>query len=287
MKSVISYPDRGHWGSSKWRGNCSGHVIVDLIKHFKPSNFVDVCEGSGTSGDVCRELNIPYVGLDLHKGNDYTLDSVLGQLPWQSGTDFCFSHPAYHNMITYQAPSGNNHSKCQSVNQFLEMSEVMLMNQRQATKKGGHYATLIGDMRKNGSFWSFQSDFINMMPKDELLSVTIKMQHNCVSDNRVYSGSFVPIMHEYLLIWKRSSKTLFAFTLDKANALKERIATSWRTAIRIAMMELGGKASLDYIYSIVESVAENLIKGNQHWKAKVRQVLQKHYTNVQRGVWSV
>lgn len=268
----------------------SGHLMVDLINHYRPKLVVDVCEGSGTSGDVCRELGVDYVGLDLHKGNDFTHDAVLKQLPGPA--DLVFSHPPYHSMIQY---SGNMYgqvissdtSRCASVDEFLAMSEVMLLNQREATCQGGIYASLIGDMRKNGTFRSFQADYINMMPKDELVSVTIKIQHNCVSDRRTYAGSFVPILHEYLLIWKKSAATLFAITLNKAAWLQKQIANTWRCAIRVAMMNLGGKASLPHIYDEVEKVAGKLIANNPNWKAKIRQKLQMHHTHVKRGVWAV
>ena len=106
------------------------------------------------------------------------------------------------------------------------------MNQREATKEGGIYCTLIGDQRGGslgkGNFRSYQADFISMMPKEELLSVAIKLQHNCMSDTRVYSGSFIPIMHEYLLIWKKRAKSLFAISFDIASELQSRVATTWR-----------------------------------------------------------
>ncbi|MFK5893605.1 MAG: hypothetical protein QM504_10325 [Pseudomonadota bacterium] len=287
MKSVISYPNRGNWGKSNWRGNCSGWVVKDLIEHFKPNNFVDVCFGSDTSGDVCRDMGVAYKGLDLHQGNDFTTDSVLQQIPFLGGTDMCWSHPPYHSMVKYNAKQGNNTSTCSSVGQFLEMSNVMLMNQREATKTNGIYCSLIGDLRKNGAFYSFQSDFINMMPKDELISVTIKMQHNCLSDGRVYQGSFIPINHEYLVVWRRKSKSMFLVSMQRAISLKNQIASTWRTAIRIAMMHLKGSGCLADIYKNVEDVAVDLIANNPHWKAKIRQILQKHYTNVKRGVWAV
>jgi hypothetical protein len=28
--SVVSYPDRGPWGDSRYRGNCSGYLVKDL-----------------------------------------------------------------------------------------------------------------------------------------------------------------------------------------------------------------------------------------------------------------
>ena len=52
------------------------------------------------------------------------------------------------------------------------------------------------------------------------------------------------------------------------------------------MMKLQ-KADLETIYKEVEKVAANLINNNANWKAKIRQLLQKHFTNVQRGIWSI
>jgi hypothetical protein len=213
MKSVVSYPNRGQWGKSNWRGNTSGHIIKDMIEHFKPKLFVDACEGSGTSRDVCKEMGIGYVGLDLYKGQDFTKDYILSSIPHPA--DICFTHPPYHDMIAYSGnvygnePLAGDTSRCLSPEEFISKSQVMLLNQREATRGNGVYATLIGDHRKNGEFRSYQSDFIQMMPKNELLSVTIKLQHNCLSDKRVYSGNFIPIMHEYLIIWKKKSQSFF------------------------------------------------------------------------------
>ena len=294
MKSVMSFPERGNYGNSNWRGNTSGYVIKELIQHFNPKLFVDACEGSGTSRDVCKEMGIEYVGLDLYKGQDFTKDSILTQLPRPA--DICFTHPPYHDMIAY---SGSVYGKeiltgdtshCRNVEEFISKSQVMLMNQREATKEGGIYCTLIGDQRGGslgkGNFRTYQADFISMMPKEELLSVAIKLQHNCMSDTRVYSGSFIPIMHEYLLIWKKKAKSLFAISFDIASELQSRVATTWRNAIRIVMMKLQ-KANLNTIYNEIEKVAASLIANNPNYKAKIRQTLQKHYNNVERGVWSL
>ena len=44
MKSVMSFPERGNYGKSNWRGNTSGYVIKELIQHFDPKIFVDACK---------------------------------------------------------------------------------------------------------------------------------------------------------------------------------------------------------------------------------------------------
>lgn len=294
MKSVMSFPDRGKWGDSKWRGNCSGHIQRELIEHFKPKLFVDVCEGSGTSRDVCKDLGIEYVGFDLHGlngaiQNDFTEDFVLSKLPRPA--DLCFSHPPYHDIIKYSGEvypgiCEGDTSRCLSPEEFMEKSQVMLLNQREATRSGGMYATLIGDTRGGGHFRSYQADFIKMMPGSELKSVAIKLQHNCLSDGKVYNGNFIAILHEYLLIWQKSSKTLFQIGLETATDIKRQIASTWRSVIRIALMKLGGVANLSKIYEEVSKAAGDMVANNVNWQAKVRQQLQKHFTNVERGVWA-
>ena len=294
MKSVLNFPERGPWGDAKWRGNCSGHIQRELIDHFKPKLFVDVCEGSGTSRDVCRDLGVEYVGFDLHGlngaiQNDFTKDFVLSKLPRPA--DLCFSHPPYDDMVKYSGvvyPSirEGDTSRCATTEEFLEKSHVMLLNQREATRDGGIYCTLIGDLRKNGQFRSYQADFIKMMPGSELKSVAIKLQHNCLSDGRVYSGNFIPILHEYLLIWQKSSKSLYAIGLETATEKMRQIASTWRAVIRMALMKLGGTATLKLIYDEVAKVAGEMCTNNVNWQAKVRQQLQKHFNNVERGVWA-
>lgn len=289
MQSVVSYPDRGPWGKSSWRGNTSGHVIVDLIRQFKPKLFVDVCEGSGTSGDVCREFDeVDYVGLDLFKGNDFTRDFVLNQLPRPA--DICWSHPPYGRMIEYSGkvwgagPVEGDTSLC-DVDAFLEKSQVMLLNQREATRSGGVYATLIGDMKKAGRYTSFQSDFIQMMPKSELLNLIIKVQHNMLSNRTSYNGSFIPIGHEYLLLWRKSKASLYQVCWDVASEAKRKVDSTWRSLVRMVMMILG-EANLERIYDEVMKIAGERIANNRHWKAKIRQVLQAHHRSVSRGVWA-
>lgn len=294
LQSLISFPDRGPGGDSRWRGNCSGHIQRAMINHYAPKLFVDVCEGSGTSRDVCREKGIDYVGLDLHKGNDFTRDFVRSQL--DRPADICFSHPPYHAMIdyghvgTFEQPEliAHDTSRCQSVDEFLEKSYVMLLNQREATRPRGVYATLIGDMRKKGVFRSFQADFLGMMPTSEQLGVVIKGQFNCVSDSRQYSGDFIPIQHEYLLLWRRADRTMVHIALDQAVALRQRTDWTWRALLRMVFMRhfTNRAATLAEIYSCIEQEAPEMLRDRPNWNAKVRQILQRHFAPVSRGLWA-
>ena len=283
MKSLVSYPERGIWGKSNWRGNCSGYLIKDIILQFKPSYFVDICEGSGTSGDVCKEMGIEYTGLDLNSGFDFTFDYVLKRL--KRPADIVFSHPPYHDMIKY-SDNIRDTSRCFSVEEFLEKSQMMLLNQREATIENGFYMTLIGDQKTNGICRSYQADYISMMPRNELVNVCIKSQHNCMSDSVKYSGNFIPIIHEYLIIWKRKSEQLWNICFEIVDDYRKKIASTWRNSIRIVFSKLNGKATLSAIYKEIEQVAGHLIQNNPNWKAKIRQVLQKYFISIERGIWS-
>jgi DNA-binding ferritin-like protein (Dps family) len=94
-------------------------------------------------------------------------------------------------------------------------------------------------------------------------------------------------MHEYLLVWKKAPKSLFAIGYETAMDIQQKIASTWRSVIRLALMKLGGQATLSRIYDEVSKVAGDLMAQNKNWQAKVRQKLQIHYTSVERGVWAL
>jgi hypothetical protein len=66
--SILSFPDRGHWGNAGYRGNCSGYVYQQLFTVLRPRVFIDPMVGSGTSVEVAREMGTEAYGLDLHSG---------------------------------------------------------------------------------------------------------------------------------------------------------------------------------------------------------------------------
>lgn len=59
---------------------------------------------------------------------------------------------------------------------------------------------------------------------------------------------------------------------------------------RIVVQNLGGKASLDDIYSNVAKHAPDKLTHNANWQAKIRQTLntnEKMFAPIDRGVWSL
>lgn len=292
MQSVISYPDRGPWGDAKWRGNCSGHVYRDLFQQLQPGTFVDPMVGSGTSIEVAREMGIQAWGLDLHQGFNAVGDSILLAVGQQ--VDLCLSHPPYGSMIQYSGsvwgtePNPADLSRCSSNEEFHEKMQLVLLNQRDATKPQGFYGTIIGDYRKNGSYVSYQAEMIARMPSAELAAVIIKQQHNCMSDSRSYAKMNLPkIVHEYVLLWQKKSAPILVLLGNIAKEQQARLTGTWKSIVGLVMQRLGGKAELDQIYHEVSRAAPQKLAENQNWKAKIRQVLNSTglFRSSERGVW--
>ena len=211
--TIVSYPDRGHYGNKRWRGNCSGRLIKDLLEYFKPKRVFDPMVGSGTTSDVCRELGIDNICLDLNPewgGWDALTDEV------PISPDFVFWHPPYHDIIKYsgsmwgKSADPRDLSRCESYSDFIAKLNKIQAKLITSLRKGGRIAILVGDIKKRGRLYSIQKDMDWYGTPEQVI---IKTQHNCWSDNVAYSGKFIPIAHEYLLIFKREDCYLLPCTV--------------------------------------------------------------------------
>lgn len=297
IQSVLSYSSRSKkYGNPLWRGNCAGEVVRDLLQYYRPKLFVDPAEGSGTSGDVARELGIEYIGLDLKNGFNLLKEHLLRRLGGRR-PDYVFYHPPYAWIIPYSGPDGmwgrekaahpDDLSNVQSPEEFVEKLQISLINIYDALTTKGVYSVLIGDVRRAGEYHSFQADIVKAAP-GKLEGILIKTQHNCVSDTRSYPSSLIRIAHEYILTLRKDS--LLVGVIDCAvkahNSLSNLSSATWKAVVEHALIVLDGKASLQEIYRVVEQNAREKLKSNQHWKAKVRQTLQFFFESQGTGVWS-
>lgn len=290
FSSVVSYPDRGHWGSNKYRGNCTGHIISDLIDFYKPKKFVEVFAGGGTGRDVCLEKGITNsLHLDL-RPEFGGWNALRDEMP--CGSDLVFSHPAYHDMIVYSGSMwGEAHpddlSRCASYDEFISKLNLVNVKIYNSLRKGGRHAMLIGDMRRQGQYYSMIKD---LAWYGDLEAHVIKVQHNTVSDRKTYANrSFIPIQHEHLLIFRKGEVWAVPVKVtktEKRNLMQSKLIT-WRDLVQSALETLGGKASLPALYEIISGAEKT--KNNENWQAKVRQTLQlgNEFSPVDRGVWSL
>jgi hypothetical protein len=273
QRSIASYPDRGPYGSPKYRGNTTGRIIHDMLEFCHPSRdllFADPAEGGGTSRDVAAEMGIRYTGMDLQSGFNILRDDLAAHLGECAQT--IFFHPPYWGMIKY-SDSEEDLSNAKSLEEFLEKIQLAAMNIYDALAGGGHYAVLMGNWRKRGTYYPLASLLETILP-GKLREEIIKVQYNVSSLKTPYTnnGSFIPIAHEKLLIY-RKDKMVFGldYAIDLSRFQQELINGTWRNLVQRVLMQHGGASSLEGVYQAVEGTPK--AQANPNWKAKVRQVL--------------
>jgi hypothetical protein len=206
LSSVVSYPERGPWGDSGYRGDCSGHLVKDLILRFDCKSVFDPAEGGGTVKDVVsginkyRQKNISYEGRDLKTG----FDILNGQMPSEQ-FDIVWFHPPYWDIIRYSADASDL-SACETLAEFEAKLNRCAERLYDAVKPGGIMAILIGDKRKHGRYYPLFNTLLTNLNIGRLRAIIVKLQHNCTSDWKFYGSKnpfFVPIKHEYCLIFQK------------------------------------------------------------------------------------
>lgn len=283
--SIMSYPNRGKWGNAKYRGNCSGHVIKDLIDTFHPKKFVEVFSGGGTGQDVCRDEGMTN---DLHLDLSNGWDALKDEIP--QSADMIFSHPPYWDIIDYNRVRGQSDpddlSNNMSYDEFIEKLDRVNEKIYNALVVGGRHAFLVGDVRKQGHYYSIIKDMTWFGDLEEHL---IKEQFNTVSSHYQYNGRFIPIAHEHLLIFRKSQiwQMAIKYTKDFVRDLRKMVNVTWQTLIESAVQALGGRATLKQLYEALNGCQK--ASHNQNWQAKIRQTVQTDaaFVAVVRGEYAL
>ncbi len=206
MSSVVSYPDRGPWGDHRYRGNCSGFLLKDLILRFGCKSIFDPAEGGGTTRDVVAGINqylkkgIEYEGRDLRQG----WNLITSPMPAKK-YDFVFFHPPYWDIIRY-SEDRYDLSNARTSDEFEAMLNLCVERLSTVVKPGGIMAVLIGDKRKSGQYYPLFRTLLMNEKIGRLKAIIIKIQHHCMSDRVEYGQSnpfLIPIKHEYCLVFQR------------------------------------------------------------------------------------
>lgn len=296
LTSIVSYPERGEGGNNRYRGNCSSKLIEDLIGFFKPQEICDYMCGSGTTRDAAEKCGIKSHIYDLHSGFDL-LNSEIPERP-----QFIFWHPPYWDIIKYSDvmykasdveekygydPRKSDLSRIQDWDKFVEVMNYAMMKQFAALEKGGRMAVLMGDIKKRGKLYSMLSEIIKPGTAENIL---IKAQYNCFSDKTQYSGNFIPILHEYVLIVRKDNPLLIPIITTKKLELdiRDMHGATWRDIVAAVLEDEGRSVPLSVLYEKIEPYKK--ARRNQWWKEKVRQTLQlypEHFESTQRGIWQL
>ena len=297
MKSVISYEERGNYGNNRYRGNCSGRLIEDIIDQYKLRSLSDYMVGGGTTEDVCKAKGIPGTFLDLNRG----FDMMTMDIPERA--ENCFWHPPYADIVIYSDqmykaqdiidrygfdPRINDLSRCKDWEDFVKKMNYCCLKQYASLEKGGRMFVLMGDIKKKGRLYSMLSDIVKPGTLEQII---IKMQHNCLSDRTTYSKTnFVPIVHEYLMVLHKDAALVYQVVLPvrRNMDMRDSKAATWRDVLCSIMEENHRSMKLDDLYRAVDG--HKRCETNPHWKEKIRQTLRiypKVFTQLSDGSWKL
>lgn len=226
-----------------------------------------------------NDLNPKYGGVDI---SDPEIDFPL--------VDMIFFHPPYYvfpgsSMPVYSGKEAdgkgmwgkeiNQHdgSRISDPYAFKQWLDTCNANLYRLLREGGRMAILMGDSRFKGKYYSM---FKEMNVFGDLEQVIIKTQQNCVSDNIRYSGKFIPIEHEYLVIIRKNSPYIIPVTLVKHCNCDVRTSknTTWAHVISMMLESNGGRMKAKDL--VVEMQKHPKAKDNHHVAEKLRQQLHLH-----------
>ena len=286
--SIASYPDRGPFGNNKYRGNCTGHIVSDLIDNYLPVGglFVDPAIGGGTSCDVAASKGIRFFGTDLHSGFNLLVDDLLTTVGEQA--NLILFHPPYGSMIPY---SGNmwgvehKHDMSRlSDEDFKAALKLALHNISDATLPGGHYAVLIGNQRRKGVYINWSSITEALAP-DPLCDEIIKLQHNVASDSSSYRKPIVKIMHEKLLVFRRSPNRNTVVSLEQyVSTLENNLAQELLVTLR-RVMQCSSWSEAEILSLISNVYAQTSL--HIDWQGLVQKLLTSHHFINHNGRFSL
>lgn len=311
--TILSFPERGPWGSSKWRGNFSGWIPASLIYRYDAKSVSEIFAGGGTTSDLCKDLDIPYTGIDLNPrpvrkdivSMDILDDSM--ELPDMFYTaDLQMLHPPYPsiNGIHYsngmwKDTAGVTKSDIQEMpwDKAMNCINKALLRGYTAMPSGSYQAVVVGDVRNrvNGKSM-FRSMFADLAIPGELVQVLVKQQHNTVSgrNGNTYGSkrNFFLIEHEFIVVIKKPTGYELMYVVPKQCKLDIRDSkmSTWKDVVFAVMRKLGTISNMKEIYAEIEG--HKKCESNPHWKDKVRQVLQQLQgagllISTGRGCWSM
>jgi hypothetical protein len=159
--------------------------------------------GSGTARDVCRELGISCLALDIHQGFDACSPDGF---PSDQTFDFIWAHPPYWRMKLY-ADDPKDLSRSPTLEDFLARYGQFIRNCASALAPGGRLAVLMGD------YCDPKSGYVPLVYHTKRLAFDaglaqsctdiIRFSHGASSSKKVYRTSFIPGLHDMCMIFER------------------------------------------------------------------------------------
>ncbi|WP_020472318.1 TRM11 family methyltransferase [Zavarzinella formosa] len=203
LTSLYHFHRAGEYGDRKWPGNCGGNLIKDLLLYFRPGLVLDPMSGSGTCRDVCRELGVPCLEWDIHRGIDACDPHGFAN---SEMFDFIWAHPPYFRQKLY-SEDARDLSRSPTLEHFLRRHGQFIRNCSTALKPGGKLAILMGDYHDR------EEGFLPLTYHTKRLAFAaglvqhgtdiIRFSHGASSGRKVYRSCFIPSLHDVCMIFEK------------------------------------------------------------------------------------
>jgi hypothetical protein len=205
LTSLYHFSRAGEYGDRSYPGNCGGNLIRDLLLYFQPQTILDPMTGSGTCADVCKELDIPCVSLDIRDGFDAT-DPESFRAFGNSRFDFIWAHPPYWRQKRYTSHAGDL-SGAATLAEFLTGYDTFIRNCAAMLAEGGRLAILMGDyMDRDAGFvpLTFHTKRLALSAGlSQHCTDIIRFSHGASSSRKTYRSSFIPGLHDTCMVFAR------------------------------------------------------------------------------------
>lgn len=295
--NVLNFPDRGPWGDSKWRGNCSGWVQALMIYKYNVKKLAELFAGSGTGSDVCKDMNVAYVGADLFptRKDILKVNAITDEVPTEFlDADFLFMHPPYPMIgIPYAGsmyPDPDGSLSAQDIGQMswekgMKVLNEVIMKYYSAMKSNSKMGILVGEVRRNGQYYSMMNDLVKPGRTEQMF---VKIQNNCVSDGRKYNRKVTLTMYEMMIVIEKMSEFFFSYVFPQKHEIDARdsMSITWRNLV-VAIMRNSGLKEMHEKDILAMVIDHKKAKNNKHPDAKIRQTLQMYdeFVRVRPGVY--
>jgi hypothetical protein len=205
LTSLYHFHRAGDYGDRSYPGNCGGNLIRDLLLYFRPQGIImDPMSGGGTCQDVCKELGIPCMAWDIHRGLDACDPQGFGSEVFE----FIWAHPPYWRQKLY-APDERDLSRAANLDVFLRRYGQFIRNCALALKPAGKLVILIGDYSDR------EAGFVPLTYHTKRLAFAaglrqhgtdiIRFSHGASSSRKTYRSSFIPGLHDVCTIFEKQS----------------------------------------------------------------------------------
>lgn len=311
--TVLSFPERGPWGSSSYRGNFSGWIPAAIIYRYGAGSVSEIFAGGGTTSDLCRDLEIPYCGIDLNpapvRNNILTMDimdeeSELPDAFYEADLQMihppypCINHLHYSNSMWMDTKNMASHDiqEMSWEKGMLSVNRAILRGYA-AMPAGSYQAVVVGDIRRKVNGKSiFKSMLSELAIPGEMVQILIKMQHNTMSGRTGnyanQRNAFFMIEHEYVVVIKKPSDYEIAYLLPQNHQcdIRDSATATWKDVVMTVVREFGKEVSNETLYNALKNHSK--CKNNKNYEAKIRQTLQKLAASgvlfhTGRGTWKI